>query len=77
MPEPSPWRSLGSSATVGLTFVVATAGATIVGYYADRWLGTSPWLTLVGLVMGIAAGFRESLPQHQEGRETGARWTVS
>jgi ATP synthase protein I len=27
------------------------------GYYADRWLGTSPWLTLVGLGLGIAAGF--------------------
>lgn len=59
MPEPSAWRSLGMLATVGLTFVVATAGATIAGYYADRWLGTSPWLTLLGLVIGIAAGFRD------------------
>ncbi len=24
---------------------------------ADRWLGTTPWLTLVGLLLGIAAGF--------------------
>jgi len=57
--EPSPWRALGMLATVGLTFVVATAGATVVGYFADRWLGTSPWLTLIGLVVGIAAGFRD------------------
>jgi ATP synthase protein I len=27
------------------------------GYYLDRWLGTSPWLMLVGLLLGIAAGF--------------------
>jgi len=27
------------------------------GYYVDRWLGTTPWLLLVGLVLGIAAGF--------------------
>lgn len=59
MPEPSPWRSLGMLATVGLTFVVATAGATIAGYYVDRWAGTSPWLTLAGLVIGVAAGFRD------------------
>ncbi|HET7874038.1 MAG TPA: AtpZ/AtpI family protein [Methylomirabilota bacterium] len=56
--EPSPWRSLGDLATVGLTFVAATAGATLGGYFLDRWLGTSPWLTLVGIGVGIAAGFR-------------------
>ena len=27
------------------------------GYYADRMLGTSPWLLLLGLALGIAAGF--------------------
>jgi ATP synthase protein I len=25
------------------------------GYFADRWLGTGPWLLLVGLGFGIAA----------------------
>ena len=61
MPEPSAWRSLGMLATVGLTFVVATAGATIAGYFVDRWAGTSPWFTLIGLAVGIAAGFRDLL----------------
>jgi ATP synthase protein I len=58
MKEPSAWRALGALATVGLTFVVSTAGATLAGYFADRWLGSSPWLTLAGLAVGIAAGFR-------------------
>ena len=35
-------------------------GATLVfgglGYAADRWLATSPWLTLLGLLVGIALG---------------------
>jgi ATP synthase protein I len=57
--EPSPWRSLGMLATVGITFVVATAGATIGGYFVDRWLGTTPWFTLIGIAVGIAAGFRD------------------
>jgi ATP synthase protein I len=57
--EPSPWRSLGMLATVGITFVVATAGATIGGYFMDRWLGTTPWFTLIGIGVGVAAGFRD------------------
>ncbi len=56
---PSPWRSLGGLATVGITFVVATAGATICGYFLDRWLGTNPVFTLIGLAVGIAAGARD------------------
>ena len=56
--EPSPWRSLAMLASVGITFVVATAGATIGGYFLDRWLGSTPWFTLIGLAVGVAAGFR-------------------
>ena len=26
-----------------------------VGYFLDRWLGTQPWLLLIGLALGIAA----------------------
>jgi ATP synthase protein I len=59
MAKPSPWRSLGGVATVGITFVVATAGAMIGGYYLDRWLGTLPVFTLIGLALGIGTGFRE------------------
>ncbi|MBI4609822.1 MAG: AtpZ/AtpI family protein [Candidatus Rokubacteria bacterium] len=59
MVEPSPWRALGVLASAGITFVVATAGGALLGYFLDRWLGISPWLTLIGLGVGIAAGFRE------------------
>jgi len=55
----SPWRALGSLGTVGLTFVVATVLGALVGYYLDRLFGTSPWLFLLCLLFGIAAGFRE------------------
>jgi ATP synthase protein I len=51
------WRSLGEVASIGMTMVVATMIGLAAGYYADRWLGTSPWLMLVGLLFGIAAGF--------------------
>jgi ATP synthase protein I len=55
--EPNAWKALGELSTVGITLVVATVIGLAGGYYLDRWLGTSPWLTLVGLLLGIAAGF--------------------
>jgi ATP synthase protein I len=42
---------------VGLTLVIATVLGLWGGYVLDRWLGSSPWLTLVGLLLGIASGF--------------------
>lgn len=57
--EPSPWRALGGLATVGITLVVTTAGATIGGYFLDGWLRTKPVFTLIGLGLGITAGLRE------------------
>ena len=56
--RPSPWGALGMLASVGITLVVATAGAMIGGYFVDRWLNSSPWFTLIGLGVGIVAGFR-------------------
>ncbi len=51
------WKALGELSSIGLVLVVATVIGLVGGYYLDRWLGTSPWLLLVGLVLGIAAGF--------------------
>ena len=42
---------------VGITLVISTVIGLAAGYYADRWLGTAPWLTMIGLGAGIAAGF--------------------
>lgn len=55
--EPSSWKALGDVASVGITLVVATVIGLAAGYYADRWLATSPLFLLLGLALGIAAGF--------------------
>jgi ATP synthase protein I len=55
--EPSSWKALGDVAAVGITLVLATVIGLAGGYYADRWLGTSPLFLLLGLALGIAAGF--------------------
>ena len=59
MVEPSPWRGFGVVGSAGITLVVATAGGAVLGYFLDRWLESSPWLTLIGLGLGIVVGFRE------------------
>lgn len=46
------FSSLGFS--VALSIVIGLA----IGVYLDRRWGTSPWLTLVFLLLGVAAGFK-------------------
>ena len=42
---------------VGLTWALSTALFLYLGSLADGWLGTAPWLTLIGAFVGGAAGF--------------------
>ena len=49
--EASSYLSLGMQ--LALTMVFFVAG----GYFLDRWLGTEPWLLLVGAVLGMISVF--------------------
>jgi ATP synthase protein I len=51
-------RSLGVLSTVGITLVAATVIGLYVGLKLDEWLGTSPWMTILFLAIGLFAGFR-------------------
>jgi len=54
-------RSVGAGILVpGMLFGCVVVGV-VLGYYADKWLGSSPWGVLVGLVTGSVAGVREML----------------
>jgi ATP synthase protein I len=50
-------NNLVKASVVGLHLVTATFVGLAVGYYLDKWLGTKPWLTMLFLLFGIAAGF--------------------
>lgn len=52
------FKTLGFLSSVGISMVAATFIGLAMGYYLDRWLDTSPWLTLIFLVLGIISGFR-------------------
>jgi ATP synthase protein I len=46
------------ASSMGIAMVLATVMGLAAGYYLDKWLGTSPWCTLIFLVLGIVAGFK-------------------
>lgn len=51
------WRDLLDASQVGINLVVATFVGLAIGYFLDKFLGTSPWLLIIFLLLGITAGF--------------------
>jgi ATP synthase protein I len=54
-------KSLGRAMSLGFRvlteFVAATVVGALIGWFLDKWLGTTPWLLILFLGLGIAAGF--------------------
>ncbi|MDP1808261.1 MAG: AtpZ/AtpI family protein [Actinomycetota bacterium] len=56
--EPDDYRKdLRRYSGLGVDLVANTLVGLGFGYLLDRWLGTTPWLMIVGLVMGSVSGF--------------------
>lgn len=49
---------LAVASTMGISIVLATVIGLAAGYYLDKVFGTKPWLTLIFLILGIIAGFK-------------------
>jgi ATP synthase protein I len=61
-PEPpsrAMWRSAAQLSYVGIFFGVAVAIGYGAGHWAEQRWGGAPWVSLVGVLVGIASGFRE------------------
>ena len=52
------WGQMANYAQLGMVFPAATVIGWLIGVALDRWLHTH-WLYLVGLILGIVAGFVE------------------
>jgi len=52
------WLQLASYSQLAFIFPAATVVGWLIGLALDRWLHTA-WLYLVGLILGIVAGFVE------------------
>ena len=49
----------GSAAAASYTLIGAVILLGGIGYALDRWLATSPWFLLAGLLVGLVVGFVE------------------
>lgn len=58
-PEKTLFRQLLEASSVGINLVVSTFVGLAIGYGLDKLFGTSPYLTVIFLIIGIIAGFRE------------------
>lgn len=54
--NPGMQQGLALGLRIGIELVTAVVVAGGLGWALDRWLGTRPWLMLVMLLLGIAAG---------------------
>lgn len=53
------FKLAGLATQIGMALVFATFIGLAIGYYLDKWLKvTYPWLTIIFLIFGIIAGFR-------------------
>jgi ATP synthase protein I len=52
------FRELGKYSALGLELAIAVILGLAIGYYLDKWLGTGPWMTVIWMAIGFAAGLR-------------------
>lgn len=52
------FRELGKYSALGLELAISVVLGLAIGYYLDKWLGTGPWMTVIWLGLGFAAGVR-------------------
>jgi len=55
--EESVARKSGLVYAAVFSFVLSTVTMLGLGWALDRWLGTSPWLVVTGIVLGAGVGF--------------------
>jgi F0F1-type ATP synthase assembly protein I len=57
MPENSEQSKFALAFAIGGIIAYNISGGIILGYILDRWLKTSPWLSITGLILGTIGAF--------------------
>lgn len=57
MPKLPENRKLGLALSVGTVLSSNIVGGIALGWVLDRWLKTSPWLIVTGLICGTVSAF--------------------
>lgn len=54
-----PFQAIGMIGSFGFLVGGSIFGGYLIGSYMDEWLGTSPWLLIVFVLLGIVGSFME------------------
>jgi ATP synthase protein I len=61
MKNDTPHQQVGRAVNEGWlrggSFTASILSGMLLGYVADKWLGTDPWLVVVGILLGSYSGF--------------------
>jgi F0F1-type ATP synthase assembly protein I len=57
MTENKPGSTVGSGWVASGSFLGSILSGFLLGYLADHWLGTEPWLVVIGIIAGSYSGF--------------------
>ncbi len=49
--------AMGQGFRFALEIVITTVVGSAIGWQLDKWLGSTPWLLLLFMLLGLAAGF--------------------
>jgi ATP synthase protein I len=52
-------RKAGFAYAAGITLFASVVSFCALGWLLDKWLGTDPWLLIIGIVLGSAVGLFE------------------
>jgi ATP synthase protein I len=55
-PAPETARGIAAGMRIVSEMVAGVLVSGVGGYFLDRWLGTTPWLLIAGLLLGTAGG---------------------
>ena len=50
-------RKLALAVSVSTNLAAPIIGGILLGYFLDNWLGTKPWLLLLGTLLGTTGAF--------------------
>jgi len=50
-------RAVNEGWLQGGSFTTSIVSGMLLGFFADKWLGTDPWLVVVGILLGTYSGF--------------------
>lgn len=50
------FSGINAAATIGFYMVSSVAAGVLLGKLVDKYLDSSPWATIVGIILGMIAG---------------------